>query len=90
MSQGGSEGGVSSSLRHLFPFLRRLRGKFYLETNDAKPFGRHVLATSSYIPQPPIPYKMPANATRQQAVDVDEDEDENNMLSNNIENIALT
>lgn len=41
---------------------------------------------------------MPANATRQQAVnvdvDVDEDgdgdEDENNMLSNNIENIALT
>lgn len=93
----GEQGGKGGLSRTHICFFRRLRGKFYLETNDAKPFGRHVSATSSYIPQPPIPYKMPVNASRQQNenenekenVNVDEDEDENNMLSNNIE-IALT
>lgn len=70
--------------RNWHSFLHRLRGKFYLETNDAKPFGRHVSTTSSFIPQPPIPYKMPAKNVN---VDVAEDEDENNTLSNNI---ALT
>ncbi|XP_062134949.1 pancreatic lipase-related protein 2 [Drosophila sulfurigaster albostrigata] len=61
----------------------RLRGKFYLETNDAKPFGRHRQSpgAASTAPQLPISYKMPVNTTR------DLQEDDNNMLSNNI---ALT
>lgn len=75
--------------RNSHAFLHRLRGKFYLETNDAKPFGRHVSSTSAFIPQPPIPYKMPAKYVNV-AQDEDGDEDENNTLSNNIENIALT
>lgn len=77
--------------RNSLSFLHRLRGKFYLETNDAKPFGRHVSSTSAFIPQPPIPYKMPAKYVNVNvAQDEHEDEDENNTLSNNIENIALT
>lgn len=75
--------------RNSLAFLHRLRGKFYLETNDAKPFGRHVSSTTAFIPQPPIPYKMPAKYVNV-AADEDGDEDENNTLSNNIENIALT
>ncbi|KAL7736975.1 hypothetical protein ACLKA6_008834 [Drosophila palustris] len=64
----------------------RLRGKFYLETNDAKPFGKHAPTTpSSSLPLLPISYKMPRNDTREPHND-----DDNNMLSNNIDNIALT
>ncbi|XP_022230241.2 pancreatic triacylglycerol lipase [Drosophila obscura] len=44
----------------------RLRGKFYLETNDAKPFGRNsrTQAIVSLAPQLPIAYKLPTIATR--------------------------
>ncbi|EDV98483.1 GH22648 [Drosophila grimshawi] len=72
----------------------RLRGKFYLETNDAKPFGRHIQSSSgSIIPQLPISYKMPKNATRESAQlrlkERQELGDDNNTLSNKIDNIAL-
>ncbi|XP_064536110.1 pancreatic lipase-related protein 2 [Drosophila montana] len=60
----------------------RLRGKFYLETNGAKPFGRHSPST---IPQLPISYKMTANASGEAARL--QQEDDYNTLSNNI---ALT
>lgn len=85
----GEKGTKRERDRNSHAFLHRLRGKFYLETNDAKPFGRHVSSTSAFIPQPPIPYKMPAKYVNV-AEDAEGDEDENNMLSNNIENIALT
>ncbi|XP_023163398.2 phospholipase A1 VesT1.02 [Drosophila hydei] len=70
----------------------RLRGNFFLETNDAKPFGR-LSQPSSSIPQLPITYKMPVNAFResaqlQQKQELEQQlEDDNNTLSNNI---ALT
>ncbi|SPP74827.1 phospholipase A1 VesT1.02 [Drosophila guanche] len=44
----------------------RLRGKFYLETNGAKPFGRNsrTQAIVSLAPQLPIAYKLPTIAAR--------------------------
>ncbi|XP_016968179.1 pancreatic lipase-related protein 2 [Drosophila biarmipes] len=83
----------------------RIRGKFFLDTNDAKPFGRSSRPRPivSLAPRLPIAYKLPPNATRQTSVsrwvlgqrqeqgDVDEDENEdNNALSNNIDRFSLT
>ncbi|XP_002063646.3 phospholipase A1 VesT1.02 [Drosophila willistoni] len=64
----------------------RLRGKFYLDTNDAKPFGRNNKARTivSLAPQLPITYKMPLNVTSQRYEEERQQEDDNNMLSNNI------
>jgi len=80
----------------------RIRGKFFLDTNDAKPFGRssRPRAIVSLAPRLPIAYKLPPNATRQTSVsrwllgqkeqyDQAENED-NNALSNNIDRFSLT
>ncbi|ALC42809.1 CG6472, partial [Drosophila busckii] len=74
------DGGSSNGAYMGYGADPRLRGKFYLETNDAKPFGRYI---STSMPQLPIFQKTPAaNATRER--------EDNNALSNNIDNIALT
>ncbi|XP_017108513.2 pancreatic lipase-related protein 2 [Drosophila bipectinata] len=83
----------------------RLRGKFFLETNDAKPFGKNSRprAIVSLAPRLPIAYKLPPNATRQTFVnqwptvsgqqgnqDEKDEQEDNNTLSNNIDSFLVT
>ncbi|XP_030387854.1 phospholipase A1 VesT1.02 [Scaptodrosophila lebanonensis] len=65
----------------------RLRGKFYLETNDAKPFGRNSKPKDIVRTMLPIAYKLPANLTADNGSNGLAFED-NNTLSNNIDSIA--